>query len=60
MEGAQSLLRPEQSFHGRTPRAPWKHASTRNQCYLATVETIFGLPKLGATATANVMTEFFH
>jgi hypothetical protein len=40
---------------GYTSNVAYTHAS-----YLATVETIFGLPKLGAAATANVMTEFFH
>jgi hypothetical protein len=40
---------------GYQSNVAYTHAS-----YLATVETIFGLPKLGAAATANVMTEFFH
>jgi hypothetical protein len=49
------VVTPLLSHPGYQSNVAYSHAS-----YLATVETIFGLPKLGAAATANVMTEFLH
>ena len=49
------VVTPLLTTQGLKPATAYSHAS-----YLATVEAIFGLPKLGAAATANVMTEFFH
>jgi phospholipase C len=49
------VITPLLTTPGYTSSVAYTHAS-----YLATVETIFGLPKLGAAASANVMTEFFR